>query len=64
MSMNEVEVGDVIGDKAGNRYRVVDRRTSRTGRVEYLLRRVDWAERWIEEEIVKSFSNLLDRGYS
>jgi hypothetical protein len=62
--MNDVEIGDTIGDKAGNRYRVADRRTPRTGRVEYLLRREDGVERWIEEEIVKSFSNLLDRGYS
>ena len=54
-----VEVGDVIGDKAGHRYRVAERRTGRHGRVEYLLRRADGAERWIEEEIVKAFSFLI-----
>ena len=49
------EVGQRIGDKAGNRYTITARRTVKT-RIEWLLRRDDGKERWIEDGIVKAFS--------
>ena len=52
------EVGDKIGDKAGNKYEIKQRRNIGAGRrkPEFLLLRSDGVERWIDEEIVESFS--------
>jgi len=60
--MNNFEPGDRIGDKAGNTYLILDRRTMAGGRAKpelQLRRERDNAERWIDEEIVNSFSFMV-----